>query len=254
MQIKSSNGYSLGIRSKSHMAEFSVNPDDRKKSEVSVEKHKKKIHEKEDENRKHIVSINKRRIGNGLEPFSNSEKFEEIINDSDLEEPDLTNYLIAYDINDLSTTIPGKNKNIVIPGMTIIKKKKDENEKKILKNNYSPKQIKALTSQIEEKIGKIKIHEVKNRKELPHEYWLRKVKILLENKIIDENKSKEILQIEYDLIEAYKNYQEAIKHKIHIKKMKKQKKKNRGKPKEKVYIGVQSMNSVLSIKTYKNRR
>ena len=137
MQLKGANGFPLGSKSKSNMAEFSPNPDSRNKSDVSVNDRNKRILDKEDRILKYRVSINKKRLENGLYTFSDALEFEEIKDSSDLDGEDLINYLIAYDSDDISTMVPvnGNIDNKLISGK-IEKKARIKHDLEMLKHNF----------------------------------------------------------------------------------------------------------------------
>ncbi len=96
MQIYSKSGMLLGKKDKSHMAEFSSNPDERKKHEVSYSKHLQKVKAELDEQDVLRIKVNKIRHENGLELFSDREAFEDFVEESGLEDGQLFHYLIAY--------------------------------------------------------------------------------------------------------------------------------------------------------------
>lgn len=96
MQIYSKSGMSLGKKDKSHMAEFSSNPDERKKHEVSYSKHLQKVKADLDEQDALRIKVNKIRHEKGLELFSDREAFDEFVEESGLEDGPLFHFLITY--------------------------------------------------------------------------------------------------------------------------------------------------------------
>lgn len=100
MQIYSKSGMSLGKKDKSHMAEFSSNPDERKKREVSYSKHLQKVKAELDEQDALRIKVNKIRHEKGLELFSDREAFEDFVEESGLEDGPLFHFLITYGSNE----------------------------------------------------------------------------------------------------------------------------------------------------------
>jgi len=96
MQIYAAGGKRLGERSKSYMAEFSTNPDERLKSEVSYSDHQKRLKVEADERAAYRIEVNKLRYKNNLETFKNQDKFEELIDDCGLQDDELFEFLINY--------------------------------------------------------------------------------------------------------------------------------------------------------------
>lgn len=96
MQIYSKSGMSLGKKDKSHMAEFSANPDERKKREVPYSKHLQKVKAELDEQDALRIKVNKIRHEKGLELFSDREAFEDFVEESGLEDGPLFHFLITY--------------------------------------------------------------------------------------------------------------------------------------------------------------
>ncbi|WP_345988744.1 hypothetical protein WCX18_00785 [Sulfurimonas sp. HSL1-2] len=92
-----SGDWKLGIKSKSHRAEFSPNPDDRKKSEVKYHEYARRLKEEMNQEMAYRVEINKIRHQYGLEPFLDQETFNELIDDCDLKGEALWHYLCEYD-------------------------------------------------------------------------------------------------------------------------------------------------------------
>ena len=98
MQYYSGN-WKLGIKSKSHMAEFSSNSDSRLKKDVSYNEHLSRKKYDDDLKNKDRILINKKRKELGLKTFfDNQEKFEEIIDDTEFTDEELINFLIKYKI------------------------------------------------------------------------------------------------------------------------------------------------------------
>ncbi len=98
MQVYSGNGFKLSGKSKSNMAEFSLNPDGRKKSEVSYHKY---ITRKKEENNQRMtdrIRINNARYEQGLETFLNQDMFDEIIEECEFEKEQLWNFLLTYNL------------------------------------------------------------------------------------------------------------------------------------------------------------
>ena len=93
MQIYSNSGKRLGERSKSNMAEFSSNPDERLKSEVSYAEHKKREKIESNIRSAYRIEVNRERKMNNLDTFIDQEEFEELIDDCSLKDADLFEYL-----------------------------------------------------------------------------------------------------------------------------------------------------------------
>ena len=133
--------------------------------------------------------------------------------------------------------------------ITILKKDVKNIKTQTVEPNYSIKFIRNEIKKFTDRLHKAEIQNITKRKELPHEYYLRKSKKLLEkkNKMIDNNISvDEISKIEIELFESYENYKSILKKK-------KDKKKKKSKPKEKVFNGIQNINSILLIPKDRNR-
>jgi hypothetical protein len=96
MQIKSINGYSLGQKTKSHMAEFSANPDARNKRDISYQDSKKRKKIEDEENDFYRIQVNKVRNSNNLSLFTDIEEFEDLIEESNFKGEVLWKYLITY--------------------------------------------------------------------------------------------------------------------------------------------------------------
>lgn len=108
-----SGDWKLGYKSKSNMAEFSSNPDNRLKHEVSYETHNKRIKEECDKHREYRVSINKERQKIGLTDFfDNQDSFDNIIAESELEDSDLKYYLIYYGAETCKVEEKSKNREV----------------------------------------------------------------------------------------------------------------------------------------------
>ena len=94
-----SGDWKLGIKSKSHMAEFASNPDSRLKKDVSYNEYLSRKKYEDDLKNKDRILINKKRKELGFKTFfDNQEKFEEIIDDTELIDEELINFLINYKI------------------------------------------------------------------------------------------------------------------------------------------------------------
>lgn len=106
MQYYSPSGTLIGKREKSHMAEFSPNPDSRKKGEVSYATHMKRLKEQKNCSDSYRVAINKMRNLKGLLPFKDIDDFLQIIDDSGFEigDEELLQYLLDYAINPMIST------------------------------------------------------------------------------------------------------------------------------------------------------
>lgn len=100
MQIYSNSGMPLGKKEKSHMAEFSANPDERLKREVSYSMHKQKIKMEIDKQDALRIRVNKIRNEKGLSVFSDSEKFDELVDECGYEDSKLFQYLITFGSNE----------------------------------------------------------------------------------------------------------------------------------------------------------
>lgn len=96
MQMYSNSGMAIGKKDKTHSAEFSTNPDDRCKCEVSYAKHMQKIKHESDYNDSLRIKINKIRNEKGLFLFSNQNEFEELVEESGFEDSQLEHFLITY--------------------------------------------------------------------------------------------------------------------------------------------------------------
>lgn len=97
MQIYSHSGKRLGERSKSYMAEFSSNPDERLKSEVSYSEHKKREKHNDDKRNEYRIKVNQERDKNNLYTFKNQDEFEELIDNCNIEDDQkLFKYLTTY--------------------------------------------------------------------------------------------------------------------------------------------------------------
>lgn len=97
MQIYSVSGKRLGERSKSHMAEFSSNPDERLKSEISYLEHKKRKKYNEDKKNEYRIKVNQERDKKNLYTFMDQDEFEELIDNCDFkDEQKLFEYLTTY--------------------------------------------------------------------------------------------------------------------------------------------------------------
>lgn len=97
MQIYSKSGMPLGKKEKSHSAEFSVNPDERLKREISYLEHTQRV--KSDLNRQDSlrIQVNKLRHEKGLKLFSDREEFEDLVDECGYEDSKLFHYLVVYD-------------------------------------------------------------------------------------------------------------------------------------------------------------
>ena len=110
--------FDVGYKSKSHMAEFSPNPDGRNKRDTSFKEYKKRLNIEEDIRMKNRISINRLRNNQNLAPFLEQSKYEEIGEESELEGQDLVDFLIQYNLDlelddNLKKFIPSKkNQNI----------------------------------------------------------------------------------------------------------------------------------------------
>jgi len=91
--------YDIGYKSKSHMAEFSPNPDGRNKRDTSIKEYNKRLMMAENSKMTNRVSVNKLRDEKGLAPFLEQNKYEEIVEESELEGQNLFNFLIGYKID-----------------------------------------------------------------------------------------------------------------------------------------------------------
>lgn len=91
--------YDVGYKSKSHMAEFSPNPDGRNKRDTSYKKYKRRINNQENIKMKNRISINKLRNNHKLPPFLEANEYEEIVEESELSGQDLVDFLIQYDLD-----------------------------------------------------------------------------------------------------------------------------------------------------------
>lgn len=102
MQYYSPSGALIGKRDKSHMAEFSSNPDSRKKGEVSFETYMKRLKEQKSCSDSYRVTINKIRNMKGLLTFKDIDEFLQIIDESDFDIGDdgLQKYLLEYEIQE----------------------------------------------------------------------------------------------------------------------------------------------------------
>lgn len=105
--------YDVGYKSKSHMAEFSSNPDGRNKRDSSFNEYKKRLNIEEDIRMKNRISVNKLRDKQGLDPFLNQNEYEEIVEESELEGQNLVDFLIQYNLDleladNLKKFIPSK--------------------------------------------------------------------------------------------------------------------------------------------------
>lgn len=96
MQIYSKSGMPLGKKDKSHMAEFSSNPDERKKHEVPYSQHLQKVKVELDQQDALRIKVNKIRYEKGLELFSDREAFEDFVEESELDDGRLFHFLITY--------------------------------------------------------------------------------------------------------------------------------------------------------------
>lgn len=95
-----SGDWKLGIKSKSNMAEFSSNPDERLKSEISYAEHQKRQKNENDHRMKNRIEVNKKRYENNLDTFTNQNEFEELIDSCNLEGHELFEFLIKYKKDD----------------------------------------------------------------------------------------------------------------------------------------------------------
>lgn len=100
MQYYSPSGAPIGKRDKSHMAEFSPNPDSRKKGEVSYSTYIKRLKEQKSCSDSYRVTINKMRHMQGLLPFKDIDEFLQIVNEStfDIGDEELQKYLLTYEV------------------------------------------------------------------------------------------------------------------------------------------------------------
>ncbi len=102
MQYYSPSGALIGKRDKSHMAEFSANPDSRKKGEVSYSTYLKRLKEQKNSSDSYRVTINKMRHMKGLLPFKDIDEFLQIVDEStfDIGDEELQQYLLDYEIQE----------------------------------------------------------------------------------------------------------------------------------------------------------
>ncbi len=98
MQIYSRSGFKFGGKSKSNMAEFSLNPDGRKKAEVSYQEHMNRSREEDNNHTKFRIRINKARYEKGLATFKDQDIFDEVIEECEFENKQLENFLMTYDL------------------------------------------------------------------------------------------------------------------------------------------------------------
>jgi len=129
--------YDIGYKSKSHMAEFSPNPDGRNKRDTSINEYKNRLMITENSKMENRISVNKLRDKNTLAPFLEQNVYEEIVEESELEGQDLFNFLIGYDM-DISLE----------ENMKIFKPSNEKNDiyKIIIKNNKSYIKLRTLSN------------------------------------------------------------------------------------------------------------
>ena len=103
--------YDVGYKSKSHMAEFSPNPDGRNKRDTSFKEYNKRLMMAENLKMTNRISVNKLRDEKKLPPFLNQNEYDEIVEESELEGQNLFNLLINYNMkNTLDENIKNSNK------------------------------------------------------------------------------------------------------------------------------------------------
>lgn len=140
-RIHGKNNYDLSEQSKSNMAEFSPNPDDRKKKETSYKKYNQRQQDKQSQEMQFRVSINKKRDKLNYQTlFNKQEEFDEILEESELENEKLINFLIHYDLN---MSIEENKKSLLLED-----KEKVETEKFYIQNGMSYVSLKILAKAV----------------------------------------------------------------------------------------------------------
>ncbi len=91
--------YDVGYKSKSHMAEFSPNPDGRNKRDTSIKEYNKRLMMAENSKMENKVTVNRLRNKKKLAPFLDQKEYEEIVEESELEGQNLFDFLITYNKN-----------------------------------------------------------------------------------------------------------------------------------------------------------
>lgn len=93
--------HDIGYKSKSHMAEFSPNPDadGRNKRDTSIQEYKRRLKIVENTTMQNRISINKIRNKQGLSPFLEQDEYDLIVEESELEEQNLFDFLRSYNLD-----------------------------------------------------------------------------------------------------------------------------------------------------------
>jgi len=91
--------HDIGYKSKSHMAEFSPNPDGRNKRDTSILEYKRRSKIVENTIMQNRISINKIRNKQDLSPFLEQDEYDLIVEESELEEQNLVDFLISYNLD-----------------------------------------------------------------------------------------------------------------------------------------------------------
>ena len=101
MQYYSKEGRKYRGKSKSHMAEFSPNPDERLKSDISYSAHTRRLKEEASDKMQFRVRVNRKRDEKGLKVFldQDQKKFDDIIECGKLEGEELWSFLTICDLD-----------------------------------------------------------------------------------------------------------------------------------------------------------